>query len=273
MKIAICLIVYNGKPFIDLWLNHYLNCPSIDYVCVAEGATRNMMTALDLPSVRSNDGTMESMFNNYGNSKILCVAANTPHPEKNEQMNAAIGLVPDDTDYLIISGVDEFYHHFDLQWLKGELADKGYTYAEFRHFHFWKHADVIGVGGRGYGYNMPADSVFRYWPGSRMTKHRPLTMTDHQGRPLKSLKPLLAGSNPVMNYHYSYVTEKMVYEKMLYYTITMRHDYMPWYWQCWKAWTRENRQDIESRWSIHPSVPGATTRDISLVHPINTALL
>lgn len=269
MKIAICLIVYNGKPFIDLWLNHYLNCPAIDYVCIAEGATRNMMTALDLPKARSNDGTIDSILSYSGNNKLFAVAATEPHPEKNEQMNAAISLVPDDTDYLIISGVDEFYHYRDLVWLKSELETHGYTYAEFRHFHFWKFPDVIAVGGRGYGYNMPADSVFRYWPGSRMTKHRPLTMTDRQGRPLKTINPLLANCNTVMNYHYSYVNEKMVFEKMKYYTVTMHHDYMPWYYGCWKAWTRENRETIEQQWSVHPSVPGAITRDIELNHPID----
>lgn len=273
MKIAACLIVFNGKPLIDLWLNHYVNCPWIDYVCVAEGATVNMMAALGLNYQASTDGTRNTVMSYAKNEKMRVATSNVAWPEKNEQMNAAIRLVPDDTDYLIISGVDEFYHYSDLKWLRGELETKDYTYAEFRHYHFWKYPDVVGVGGRGYGYDVPADSVFRYWPGSRMTKHRPLTMTDPQGRPLKSLKPLLAGNNPVMNYHYSYLNEKMVYEKMLYYTITMRHDYMTWYWGCWKAWTRENRQDIESRWSIHPSVPGAVTRDINLIHPIDTSMI
>jgi len=59
MKIAVCLIVFNGKPYIDYWLKHYTECPDIDYVCISEGATRNMMQVLSLTRPRSNDGTVD----------------------------------------------------------------------------------------------------------------------------------------------------------------------------------------------------------------------
>lgn len=76
--------------------------------------------------------------------------------------------------------------------------------------------------------------------------------------------------NPVRVFHYSYISPKNVYEKMLYYTLTFKRNYMDdWYAPVWQAWTPENRSEIESKYSIHPTVKGATTTDVVLEHPVH----
>lgn len=268
MKVAAVLIVYNGQPYIGKWLDHYTSCPWIDYVCVAEGATVNMKLALNLKSTRSTDGTYEMVLHWSNHPKVLCTFSNRPYTEKNEQSNAAMSVVPDDTDYVWISDSDEFYHYQDILVMRGLLESGGYTFAEVFMYHFWKSGNTIGTGGHGYAYDQPIERIFKYHPGAMFTDHRPIRLNDIHGRSVKEISPLKAQKHPVRCYHYSYVNEKMVREKMQYYTITMGRDYMPWFENCWKAWTPETRVQIESQWSIHPSCPGATTKDVMIQHPI-----
>jgi len=268
MKIAAVLIVYNGQPYIGKWLQHYTSCPWIDYVCVAEGATVNMMRALDLTSTRSTDGTMEAIAEYTAHPKVLWTFSNKPYTEKNEQSNAAMSVVPDDTDYIWISAADEFYHHEDIRQMRGLLESGGYTFVELFMYHFWKSGNTIGTGGNGYAYDQPIERIFKYHTGARFTDHRPIRLNDAAGRSVKEINPLTANRHPVRCYHYSYVDEKMVREKMRYYTVTMKRDYMPWFQYCWQAWTPQNRAEIEAKWSIHPSCPGAVTRDVFVDHPI-----
>lgn len=270
MKIAVCLIVYNGMPYIGKWLDHYANCPGIDYVCVAEGATQNMVDALDLHSSNSNDGTIDILKQFSAHQKIFYTCAIRPYPEKCEQQNAYIDLVPADTDYIWVADCDEFYHYSDILKIRSLLETDGYTYVQFMMYHFWKEVNTIAVGGSGWGYDQPIDRIFKYHSGAKFLDHRPIRMNDQIGRSVKDIKPLMVANNPVMCYHYSYVTEKNVHEKMLYYTKTFNRDYIRnWFNPVWKAWNHENRYDIESRYSIHPTVPGATTKYVNLLHPVN----
>lgn len=272
MKIAVCLIVFNGKPFIDLWLKHYAGCPDIDYVCVAEGATQNMVRVLDLPDAHSTDGTILSLQQYIGHPKVRFINATVPYPEKMEQQNAYVDLLPDDTDYIWVADSDEFYHYSDIKLMRSLLEKEEYTFVEFMAHHFWKGINYTGVGGRGWGYDQPIDRIFRYHRGARFLDHRPIKMLLSDGRPVKEVKPLTGLMNPVWMYHYSYVVAKNVYEKMLYYTLTFQRNYMDnWYKPVWIAWTPENSADIESRFSIHPTVPGATTKAVSLIHPVDVS--
>lgn len=265
MKIAMCLIVYNGQPYISKWLDHYINCPDIDYVCVAEGATRNMVEVHNLKTPASTDGTRDIIAaSNCAYS--LCESA---YPEKVDMQNEYMSLVPDDTDYIFVADVDEFYHYADIAAIKQRLISEQFTYVEFKMYHFWKSANWIGVGGQGWGYDMPIDRIFKTHPGARFTSHRPVTLLNEQCISVKNVKPLLYTDNPIMCYHYSYVTEKNVYEKMMYYTKTFGRDYMKrWFYPVWKRWNEDTRYEIEGSYSIHPTVPGAKTKRVELTHPI-----
>jgi hypothetical protein len=274
MKIAVCLIVYNGSPYIGKWLQHYVNCPSVDYVRVAEGATRNMVTAMNLKHPHSTDETINDLHRYLNNPKVRFINTSTPYEEKVGQQNAYVDLLPDDTDYIWVADFDEFYHYSDIALIRGLLEKHEYTYVQFLMHHFWKDANTIGIGGNGWGYDTPVDRIFRYYPGAKFMDHRPIRMNDIKGRSVKEVKPLLVADNPVKCFHYSYITQKNVYEKMLYYTRTFNRDYINnWYNPVWLQWTHENRFEIESRYSIHPTVPGAKTKYVSLKHPIDISNL
>lgn len=268
MKIAALLIVYNGQPYVGKCIRHYADCPWIDYLCVAEGATVNMVRALDLKTTRSTDGTMEAITEYSSHPKILWTFRNDPYVEKVDQSNAAMSVVPDDTDFIWVIAADEFYHYADILTMRTTMESGGYTFASVLMHHFWKNTGTVGVGGRGYGYDQQIERIFKYHPGARFADHRTIDLTDQSGRSVKSINPLHAKDHNVRCYHYSYVDERMVREKMQYYTVTMGRNYMPWFENCWKAWTPQNRKLIEAQYSVHPSCAGATTREITLNHPI-----
>lgn len=269
MKIAIGLIVFNGMPYLEKYIKHYTECEDIDYVCISEGATANMKEVLGLKNANSIDGSVDVIRGYLQHPKVRFTIAKKEYPEKMEQQNGYVNLVPDDCDYIWVADCDEFYHWADIKMIKQLLYYNGYTYAEFRMWHFWKGIDTVGIGGTGWGYDQVIDRIFKYYPGARFLNHRPITMTDRHGVSVKAIHPLLAVHNPVRTFHYSYVTQKNVYEKMLYYTKTFNRDYINnWYKPVWLAWNKENRHEIEAKYSIHPSNPGATTKDVDLKHPI-----
>lgn len=269
MKIAVGLIVFNGKPFIDVWLKHYTECPDVDYVVVSEGATVTMQRVLELKDAHSNDGTIESLYGYQNHPKVRFVNANKPWPEKLEQQNGYVSLLPDDTDYIWIADSDEFYHYSDIRKMRWLLEFYGYTFAEFRAWHFWKGLNTVGTGGKGWAYDQPMDRLFKYYPGAKFLDHRPIKMLLPDGRADKDVNPLRGADNDIRMFHYSYVEEKNVWEKMLYYRVIFKRNYIDdWFYPVWKAWTREKRNEIEQRYSIHPTCAGAKTMDVELVHPV-----
>jgi hypothetical protein len=274
MKIAVCLIVFNGKPYIDYWLKHYTECEDVDYVVVAEGATANMKDVLKLKHASSTDGTVDVIRGYFQHPKVKFVCSENTYVEKVDQQNAYVDLVPDDTDYIWVADCDEFYHWQDIKLMKQLLYYNCYTFVEFKMWHFWKGTNYVGTGGSGWGYDKEIDRIFAYYPGAKFLNHRPITMTDRNGRSVKEINPLLAVNNPVTTFHYSYVTQRNVYEKMLYYTKTFNRDYINnWYKPVWLAWTHENREEIEAKYSIHPSQPGGKTKKVELNHPIDVSFI
>lgn len=271
MKIAVCLIVFNGNPYLEKWIQHYLNCPDIDYLCISEGATQNMVDVLDLKNASSTDDTLDVLLKYRSEAKIrITTAGETPYTEKVDQQNAYMDMVPHDTDYIWIADSDEFYHYSDIKVIKDRLINEQFTYVQFKMYHFFKNAWTIGIGGNGWGYDEPIDRIFAYYPGALFTSHRPITLLSRSGASLKTLKPLMCDDNNVMCYHYSYITRKNVLEKMKYYEKTFNRPYLKeWFYPVWDAWNSDTREDIESKYSIHPSVSGATTRKVNLIHPID----
>ena len=271
MKIAVCLIVFNGEPFIDKWMKHYTECPEVDYVCVSEGATKNMVEMLKMTNARSTDNTIAILSKYVNNPKVRITTSILPFEEKVDQQNAYMELVPDDVNYIWVADSDEFYHYEDISYIKNQLEQNKYTFVEFFMYHFWKNINTIGVGGEGWSYEKEIDRIFQYYPGARFTSHRPITMLNQEGVSVKEVNPLKAENNPVMCFHYSYIVQKNVYEKMKYYTKTFDRDYIKeWYEPVWRSWSEETKDEIESKYSIHPSNPGAKTKHVELIHPIDT---
>lgn len=263
MKVAALLITCNGDTYLDKWFEKNVNL--FDYICVSEGATVNWMKALQWNKCRSHDKTNNiiDLWKYKYPYKIFVHRSDKPYPEKCEQQNEALKLVPDDTDYIWILDSDEFYHDAFVKSMRERFDDEYCNYKVFM-WHFFKQYNVVGVGGNGWGYSMPVDRIFKYAPGARFSNHRPITL-HLGGRPITENSIDL----PLCCHHYSYVEEKDVYQKMLYYSRTFGRDYMTnWYYPVWKKWTLETRDEIEKQYSIHPSVSGACTEIVELIHPI-----
>jgi hypothetical protein len=273
MKIAVCLIVFNGHPYVEKWMKHYTECPDVDYICIAEGATKNMVDVLELETPYSTDNTIETLTKYVSNPKVKIASCSLNFwEEKIHQQNAYMDLVPGDIDYIWVADVDEFYHYADIKLMKTMLYFHEYTFVEFTMLHFFKNVNTIGIGGEGWGYDKPIDRIFKYHPGAKFTSHRPITLLDENGISVKDVKPLLADNNLIRCYHYSYITQKNVYEKMLYYSKTFNRDYInDWYHPVWLAWNEHTKDDIEKIYSIHPTAPGGKTRIVNLHHPIDTS--
>lgn len=267
IKVSFGIIVVNGEPWIEIVLKGlYKHAHSI---CIAEGATLNWQRGNNFKTPRSTDNTL-SIIKDFPDpeNKIRFVSSPEFYAEKLEQCNAWLDLVPKDTDYIWEVDTDEFYHDKDIELIKKMLKTNNYTYVEFLTLNFFKGTDYIAQGGIGWAYDTPFPRIFKYHNNCKWSNHRPPTILDENGRDLKTIKPLLAKDNPVKIYHYSYVTDKQVEEKMQYYTKAFGRDYInQWYIPFYKNWNNENRLELESRYSAHPSCKGATTKRFNGEHP------
>jgi len=262
MKVAFFTICVNSEPLIEAWIKHYQAV--LDQLIIVEGATDSFAKALNWRSPRSTDNTIE-IIKKYPNVQLIQLPFN--YKDKNEMCNEAMRIINKDIDYVWYADSDEFYKHDDIYFIKQLLGKNEYSYVEFKMHHFWKHFDVIGVGGNKWAYDTSIPRIWKYHNGASFINHRPPTILNGQNIDLKNIKPLFAENNPVKCLHYSYIFEQQVREKMQYYSIVFERDYMGWFNNCWKAWSKLNRQYIESRYSIHPSNAGATTQDIQIEHP------
>jgi hypothetical protein len=260
----------NSEPFVEAWINHYSKIQNAQLIIV-EGATESWMTDLNWTSPRSTDKTIE-IIKKYPNVQL--VQLDRPYKDKLEMCNEAMKVINTDTDYVWQVDSDEFYLYNDINFILNELQTKEYTFVEFNMYHFWKYFDVIGKGGNGWAYDTPAPRLWKYHNGASFREHRPPTILNEQGIDYKNINPLLAKDNPVICRHYSYMFEQQVREKMQYYAVVFSvycHvngiNYMDWFRNCWLAWTKDNRKEIEAKYSIHPSNSGAYTVDINVEHP------
>jgi hypothetical protein len=267
MKISFGIIVVNGMPWIRLVLESlYKHAHSI---CIAEGATVNWRDTNGFTTPRSTDGTLDAIRNFPDpEHKIKISSPDRFYSEKLEQCNEWMKLVPEDTDYVWEVDVDEFYHDADINKMKLLLHEHNLTYVEFPVFNFFKGLDYYGTGGRGWGYGAPFPRIFKYYPGCMWSNHRPPTICDRDGTDFKNIRPLQAHNNPVRMFHYSYVTDKQVREKINYYSKTFGRDYYnQWYLPFYRQWTYDNRKELEVKYSAHPSCPGAVTKRYDGCHP------
>jgi hypothetical protein len=265
MKITFCLITCNSDYYLERWLQHYY--PVADYIVIAEGATKSWIEVHGWENPSSKDHTID-ILKNFPDpeKKIFVHYAKKPYLEKCEQTNEYMKLVPHDTDYIWLADTDEFYFHDDIEYMKYQLRSHAYTHVEFTMYNFFKYYNVVGMGGKPWGYDNPIARIFKYYPGAMFTNHRPMTLPDKSGRDLKQINPHLS---EIKCYHYSYIVHKEVYDKLLYYSKVFKFDYIKnWYDPVWCKWSPDNWQEIEKNYSLHPTGKGAYTTIYEGKHPI-----
>lgn len=260
MKIAFCLITCNSDTFLLSWLNHYYKIA--DYILISEGATQSWMSALGYKSASSVDKTIEILKNFPDpDQKIRIHFAKRPYRDKCEQQNAYMALCPRDVDYVWIADTDEFYHYNDIEFMKDSLNIYEFDQVDVKMYHFFKNFNTIARGGDGWAYETKIPRIFKYFPYAMFKSHRPIKLIEN---------PVKVETNDVKCYHYSYISRKEVYEKMLYYTREFKRDYINnWFLPVWEKWTEQNAKEIESKYSVHPSCAGAYTEQFEGIHPID----
>jgi hypothetical protein len=240
-KVTFGVIVLNGEPF----TRHTLRAlyPFAHEIIVAEGAApgaRNIATA----DGHSRDGTLEVLRRFQAeedpDGKVVIVTAEDEgHPdgfwpgEKNEQSRAYARRATG--DYLWQVDIDEFYRAADMERVLGMLAaDPTIDAMTFHQITFWGGLGYVADGW--YLRRGAADyhRLFRWGPGFEYVTHRPPTVTDADGRDLRTghwldARATLAAG--VSLYHYSLLLPVQVIEKCDYYATAdwaRRHGAVEW---------------------------------------------
>jgi len=269
IKISFCIIVCNGDDFIYECLESIY--PHAHSICISEGATENWMNVHGWENPRSKDATIE-LIKKFKqeldvDNKLQCVIKPNPYKNKLDQCNTYIDIIPPDTDYLWVIDSDELYLDDDVNNMKNILLENNYDYVEVFMDHFFKNINTIAIGGDGWGWNTPIGRIWKYSSGAQWQSHRPMTLITKDGQNINKMNILHANQHNIRCKHYSYMTDKQVKEKMMYYTKTFNIDYINgWYKHVWLKWNI-NPSYVESKYSTHPSCGGGKTKSYNGIHP------
>jgi len=253
-RFSFIMIVLNGMPFIEYSIKSIYDFAH--QLIIVEGAVENCMFAAN-PDGSSKDGTVE-FIRSFPDPAGKITLVQGRWPEKCEMQNEALKYVTGDYVWLIDS--DEVYKQRDLEMIKAILKnDPTITQVNFIPDNFWKGFDYIFVSSKFFEDWCHCRRLFKYVPGAVFTTHRPPTMVWPGCRKTTEQMHLLDGAatreRGIILYHYSYVLDKQVKQKIeLYHRYGWgRHwnlDLGKWYEECFLKWTPWNRDEIDSRYPI-----------------------
>ena len=244
MKIAFGMIVFNGDFVLQQCLEQIY--PFASQILIAEGPVEYWR---DKGHVISSDNTNRILYDfpdPEGKIKIV----HGPYGEKDEQCNAYMKFLNDDTDYLWQIDSDEVYKTEDIEniieFLQEDLPDsvgvKPYSF--FGGFDYYIS-----------GFEEATDNflrIFRVFPGSRWITHRSPTMghkPEYRQYPnVHVTSDELYTLHGVRMYHYSYVFPTQVQAKMSYYESKVaRNKIIPNYFaRVWLPWATSSIQSEKS---------------------------
>jgi hypothetical protein len=183
-----------------------------------------------------------------------------------------MGLMKPNIDYIWQLDSDEFYMKNDIEKVKNFLENEKPTYIEVKQLHFFKNFRTIAVGQlQGWGWETPQPRIQKYYPNCRYISHRPPIIVD----PKTGLKTIdgkrinLTERAGVYCFHYNYVTDKQVYEKMFYYATEFPQilRLKTWVKDVWIQWDA-NKDYVERTFGTHPTAwRGSKTASYEGKHP------
>lgn len=231
------------------------------------------MRALNWETPESKDGTnkiIEELKGLDKDNKISVVHG--LWKEKNHESNGYLKLVHDDIDYIWQLDSDELYLYRDLNTVKEYLIKELPTYVTVKQLHFWKNFKTIAVGqSMGWGWETPQPRIQKYYKGCRYTKHRPPMIqnprTGVNNDQIKSQN--LTEMTGVKCFHYNYVTDKQVFEKISYYAAEFPQAprLQTWYNNVWIQWDKD-KGFVERIYGTHPTAwQSSYTIPYTGIHP------
>ncbi len=253
-KFSVVMIVLNGMPFIDCSLSSIYDIAH--EIVIVEGAVEKCMFSAN-PDGSSIDGTVEFIkaFPDPHN-KIKLIQGRWP--EKCEMQNKALEYVTGDYVWLVDS--DEVYREDDLIRIRKMVADDpAISQINFICHNFWKDFDHIIVSNKLFAPAFHFRRIFKFQPGARFISHRPPTMvhpdTEKTTEQMHCVDGMSLWRRGIAIYHYSYVLDNQVKQKMELYRRygwdkTWEIDMQCWYNDFYKRWTPDRRLELESGYPV-----------------------
>jgi hypothetical protein len=261
VKVAFVMLIYND----DYVLSPAIKAiRSFGQIYVAEGPVKYYQ---DNPLVP--DGTHDILHSLIPNENIV----HGQWPEKDEQCNAMLHLVPDDVTHIWEIDADEVWRPNDVRQILDVLEE-----VDSMSFRTWSFFGGLGRYMTGFEEDFEFHRIKRWYPGVRFSTHRPPTMLAPDGWPWREHNHWNHEKTDRMGwriFHYSYVFPSQVKKKAAYYwnhdsgsQIANWYEDIYWQWVCYP----ERRKDIESCYKgVHnwrPSIRGECyTARFSLPHP------
>ena len=213
MKIAFGMIVFNGNYVLEEVLTAVY--PYASQILIAEGPVKFWQ---DQGFITSTDGTNE-IIDNFPDPDNKIKIVHSQYKEKDEQCQAYMKFLSDDTDYLWNLDSDEIFKPEDIEKLIRILEEGEYTSVGFKSISFYGGFDKYLT-----GFEEKAEfrRVFKVYPGAYWSTHRPPTIAYAKDVVLKHLSfHTLADKYNIRMYHYSYVFPDQVYTKVKYYKMAI----------------------------------------------------
>lgn len=271
MKIAFGIIVCNGDDYLrECVLQVY---DFADQIVIAEGATETWMSTFKWLTPESKDKTnkiLTELKRADKEDKISIIHGQWK--DKTHQSNGYMGLIDDDTDYIWQLDSDEFYFLKDLEKVKNYLIKEKPTYVTVKQFHFFKNYFTRAVGqSRGWGWEIPQPRIQKFYPDCLYTEHRPpMIVSPITNIPNDRIKTQnLTQETGVVCFHYNYVTNKQVREKMAYYAAEFPEAprLQTWVKDVWERWDTD-KEFVERNYGTHPTAwEGSYTEPYKGNHP------
>ena len=271
MKITFGMIVLNGDQVLEETLASVY--PYAHQILIAEGPVGYWQQQGYTTSV---DGTNE-ILENFPDPDNKIKIVHSQYLEKDDQCNAYMEFLDDETDYIWNLDCDEVFKPEDIEKVINLLETERYTSVGFKSVTFYGGFDKC-LGGFEEGAEFMR--IRKVYPGSYWATHRPPTIAHKVDNPWPE-KHLnfdeLAEKHGVRMYHYSYVFPDQVFNKLKYYKEYLSGNncidnyfqevYLP-----WVLGNEEQKNEIEDRYrGVHefkPSYRGVCrTKDFEGEHP------
>lgn len=252
------MIVFNGDFFLKQALDGVYDFAH--EIIVVEGSDE-VSRPFANPDGTSTDSTWETLLN-YPDPKRKIRLFRGTFKDKDEQSNAYMPHVTGDFIWLLDS--DELYQPADMERLARELVDDpGLMAVEMRHRVFFGGLDRVAHGRH---WENTFWRIHRFHPGCRYISHRPPNVMHPSGVGMNQMKHLSADQLDdwgIRMYHYSYVLDRQMEEKIRYHTHWrptkyprerdvnyFHYDYIEKIWQPWKT----DRARVEREHGISPQI-------------------